>query len=66
MQKIKNYSRKTHILPLTFATSLAPGTWNISRFESVSGLLEHPVARKFKKQTKKNKKKNGNNGSVVD
>jgi hypothetical protein len=44
--KKKVYPYKTPILPLSFATchiSLVPGTWDISRFESVSGLLDHPV-----------------------
>jgi hypothetical protein len=44
--KKKVYPCKTTILPLSFATcdiSLVPGTWDISRFESVSGLLDHPV-----------------------
>jgi hypothetical protein len=47
MQKKKKvYPYKTPILPLSFATSaisLVPGPWVISRFKSVSGLLDHPV-----------------------
>jgi hypothetical protein len=42
----KVYSHKTRILPLSFATcaiSLVPGTWDISRFESVPGFYDHPV-----------------------
>jgi serine/threonine protein kinase len=40
------YPHKTPIIPLSFATcviSLVPGTWDISRFNTVSGLLDLPV-----------------------
>jgi hypothetical protein len=46
------FPHKTPILPLAFATcaiSLVPGAWDISRFESVSGLYDHPVCTKFAK-----------------
>jgi hypothetical protein len=47
--KKKVYIYKTPILPLSFATcaiSLVPGTWDIPRFKTVSGLLDHPVISK--------------------
>jgi hypothetical protein len=48
MQNLKKiFPHKTPILPLSFATCaifLVPGTWDISRFKTVSGLLDHPVS----------------------